>query len=237
MTGATMAKDSAAATAAGGAHIAGLIGPNAITRVAEVLPARIGSRATWDLFDRAGLVGHLRQPPQTLVDETEVRRLHGRLRSELGPEQAAEVARAAGRRAADHLLKNRIPRLAQRLMRALPATLAARLLLHAITRNAWTFVGSGHFEAVAPGGRRWLLRIRDNPLCRELHTPEPACDYCAATFERLFAVLVHHRCRVRETACEAAGDDHCEFELRVQAGDHSAPVRHQHGRRVPRSGG
>jgi divinyl protochlorophyllide a 8-vinyl-reductase len=197
------------------AHAAGLIGPNAITRVAEVLPTRIGSRATWDLFDRAGLVGHLRQPPADMVDETEVRRLHGQLRSELGPEQAAEVARAAGRRTADYLLAHRIPKLAQRLMRALPARLAARVLLHAIARNAWTFVGSGGFEAVSPGGRRWLLRIRDNPLCRDLHTEGPACDYYAATFERLFVVLVHRGSSVRETACEAAGDDRCEFELRA----------------------
>ncbi|WP_235823343.1 4-vinyl reductase [Azohydromonas sediminis] len=42
----------------------------------------------------------------------------------------------------------------------------------------------------------------------------PACDFYAATFERLFRALVHPRASVAETACEACGDDACRFEVR-----------------------
>jgi divinyl protochlorophyllide a 8-vinyl-reductase len=157
------------------------------------------------------LAHYLQVPPQTLVEEAEVRRLHGELRSQLGATVAAEVARAAGRRTADYLLAQRIPRPVQWLLRCLPAPLAARGLLAAITRHAWTFVGSGRFTAQA--GAPLRLHIRDNPLCRGLESSVPACDFYAATFERLFRVLVHRGARVREVACEARGDGECRFEI------------------------
>jgi divinyl protochlorophyllide a 8-vinyl-reductase len=160
----------------------GRIGPNAIIRVAEVLTARFGSNGTWALFEHAGLVRHLRQPPGQMVEEAEVRALHGALRERLGATAAREVAAAAGRATANYLLAHRIPKPVQRLLRVLPAPLAARVLLAAITRNAWT--------------------------------DTPACDFYAATFERLFQVLVHRRAAVREVACEACGDDACRFEIR-----------------------
>jgi divinyl protochlorophyllide a 8-vinyl-reductase len=101
------------------------------------------------------------------------------------------------------------------LLRRLPAALAARVLLAAIRRNAWTFVGSGRFNADA-GGLRGpvLLTVQDNPLCRGLRLAVPACDFYAATFGELFAALVHPDAVVREVACEAMGDPACRFEIR-----------------------
>jgi divinyl protochlorophyllide a 8-vinyl-reductase len=200
---------------AGGAGRQGLIGPNAITRVAEVLPPRVGSAATWALFDSVGLVHHLRQPPQHMVDEEEVRRLHGALREQLGWDRAGAVARDAGLRTADYLLAHRIPRPVQAVLKKLPARLAARVLLAAISRHAWTFAGSGRFQAHAPlrAGAPVVLRIQDNPLCRGVRAQAPACDYYAAVFQRLFQVLVHRASRVHEVACEACGDAECRFEI------------------------
>ena len=200
------------ADAAGRVDRQGRIGPNAILRVAEVLTARFGSSSTWALFEHAGLVRYLRQPPGQMVEEAEVRALHGALRECLGAAAARDVACAAGRATADYLLGHRIPKPVQRLLRVLPAPLAARVLLVAITRNAWTFAGSGAFRARA--GRPVQLTIHHNPLCQGLHTHTPACDYYAATFERLFQVLVHRRSVVREMACEACGDEACRFEIR-----------------------
>jgi divinyl protochlorophyllide a 8-vinyl-reductase len=192
----------------------GLIGPNAITRVAQVLPSWRGPAYAERLFERAGLLGYWHHPPEAMVHEDEVRALHAALREALPAGEAAAVSRAAGCATADYLLGHRIPRAVQRLLKVLPAGLAARVLVAAISRHAWTFAGSGTFSAPpARHGARVLLEIRHNPLCRGLHSAVPACDYYAATFERLFQVLVHRGSRVRETACEACGDDACRFEL------------------------
>lgn len=196
----------------GHAATAGRIGPNAIIRVAEVLPAFVGTAATRQLFDRAGLLAYLAHPPEDMVDETEVMRLHGALRESLGGAAATEVAFAAGSRTADYLLAHRIPKPVQTMLKALPAPLAARVLIGAITRHAWTFAGSGRFTARA--GRPVIFEIRDNPLCRGVHADAPVCHFYAATFERLFRVLVHRDARAVEVACEARGDDACRFELR-----------------------
>jgi divinyl protochlorophyllide a 8-vinyl-reductase len=190
----------------------GRIGPNAITRVAEVLPVFVGSRTTAQLFEAAGLADYLRHPPQDMVEEGEVSRLHTVLRARLGDDLAGQVARRAGLRTADYLLAHRIPKAVQALLKMLPAPLAARVLLAAIRRNAWTFSGSGVF--VAKAGQPCVLTIAGNPLCKGVSAAEPSCSFYAATFERLFRVLVHRDARVVETACEACGADACCFEVR-----------------------
>jgi divinyl protochlorophyllide a 8-vinyl-reductase len=147
-----------------------------------------------------------------MVDEAEVSRLHRVLRSELGERAAFAVARDAGLRTGDYLLGHRIPRPVQRLLKALPPALASRVLLSAIRKHAWTFAGSGTFSAQA--GQPVVLTIRNNPMCAGQRSDVPICDFYAATFERLFRVLVDPRTSVKEVTCEARGDDACRFELR-----------------------
>lgn len=195
-----------------GTAIAGRIGPNAITRVAEALgPARARP-----VFQHAGLAAYLEAPPQAMVDEREVIALHAALRSDLGEAEARRVAADAGRRTAAYLLAHRIPAPAQVLLKALPAGLAARALLQAIGGHAWTFAGSGQFVAQVTGDRARpvVLTIAHNPLCRGVHSAEPCCDYYLAVFEVLFRTLVHRDATVAETACEACGDPACTFEIR-----------------------
>ncbi|HRD95433.1 MAG TPA: bacteriochlorophyll 4-vinyl reductase [Rubrivivax sp.] len=190
----------------------GRIGPNAIIRVAEVLRASRGEDTAAALFSRAGMLPYLTQPPAAMVDENEVTRLHQVLRESLGNQQAQQVARQAGTRTAEYLLAHRIPRMAQAVLKRLPAVLAARALLAAIRGHAWTFAGSGMFCAEA--GHPVVLSIRCNPMCRGSRLAEPGCDFYAATFEHLFRVLVHPASQVLETHCEACGDAVCRFEVR-----------------------
>jgi divinyl protochlorophyllide a 8-vinyl-reductase len=193
----------------GGATAPGArIGPNAITRVAEALDR---DRAP-AVFATAGLAHYLRTPPEAMVDETEVVRLHGALRGVLGGPEARRITRRAGELTGDYLLAHRIPAVARGVLRALPAALAAPLLLAAVRRHAWTFAGSGRFTAAA--GRPVTLAIEGNPLARGAVSDEPLCDYYAATFQRLFRALVHPRAGVVETACEACGAPACRFEVR-----------------------
>jgi divinyl protochlorophyllide a 8-vinyl-reductase len=188
------------------------IGPNAITRVAEVMRERFGPGGADAVFSGAGIARYLDSPPERMVDEADVARLHRRLREALGIDEARRVGREAGLRTGDYLLAHRIPRPVQWLLRGLPAALAARVLLGAIARHAWTFAGSGRFRVLH--GRPLLLFIERNPLCRDVRAEQPLCDFYAATFERLFRVLVHRGSGVREVACESMGAPACVFEVR-----------------------
>ena len=84
--------------------LAGRIGPNAITRVSEVMLPRLGAAVTAGIFDRAGLSSYLADPPEQMVDEVEVSRLHCAMREALGAEQACDLAFEAGGRTGDYLL-------------------------------------------------------------------------------------------------------------------------------------
>ncbi|MFO1415135.1 MAG: bacteriochlorophyll 4-vinyl reductase [Burkholderiales bacterium] len=187
------------------------VGPNAITRVADALRAHGGEPVLRDVFAAAGLVHHLAAPPTAMVDEADVTALARAVRERLPPAVAQRVHRDAGTATGDYLLAHRIPRAAQVLLRALPARLAAPLLCRAIGAHAWTFVGSGRFRVER--GRRPVLVITGGPLARAGATPGPACDYFAATFERLFRALVHPQATATEVACEAAGAPACRFAI------------------------
>jgi divinyl protochlorophyllide a 8-vinyl-reductase len=177
----------------------------------EALCAELGSAPTAALFGRAGIEVYLRDPPQHMVDETQVTRLHAVLNAQLAPDQARRIGRDAGARTGTYLLENRIPRPVQRLLRILPAPLASRLLVAAIGRHAWTFAGTARFRA--HGARPVWFRLDACPLCRGAVASTPCCDFYAGCFERLFRALVAPTARVTETACAAAGAPACRFEV------------------------
>jgi divinyl protochlorophyllide a 8-vinyl-reductase len=163
------------------------------------------------VFIAAGQTHHLHHPPGAMVDEADVRALHRALHARLGPTRARAMAREAGRRTAAYLLRVRIPRFAQWVLKACPPWLASRLLARAIAANAWTFVGSGHFTA--HHRRPTRLVVTNCPLCRDQTATEPLCDFYTGTFERLYRELVSRHAHVTEIACCARGDAACVFEI------------------------
>jgi divinyl protochlorophyllide a 8-vinyl-reductase len=195
-----------AATLAGGTPLH-RVGPNAVLQVAAALTAQDGAPAAARLFAAAGLDAMWHAPPSDMIDQADAARLHQALRQHLEPAHAALVAADAGRRTADYLLANRIPKAAQLVLRALPAGLATRLLLQAISRNAWTFAGSG--QVTVQAGNPASITIAANPLATA------PCDWHIAVFQRLFRALVHSNCTVRETACCGDGAPACRFEIAI----------------------
>jgi len=188
------------------------IGPNSIIRVAEALAVCVGADETARLFEGAGLSHHLVTPPDSMVPAEDVTALHRVLRAELDPATMADVGRRAGEATGDYLLANRIPKPAQVVLKLLPPVPAARILIKAMGKHAWTFAGAGRFEGQA--GRPTCLVIEGGPI--QAAVPDagvPICGYYAATFERLFRVLVARKATVRETACQAAGAKACTFEV------------------------
>lgn len=196
--------------------IAGRIGPNAIIRMAEAIERHEGDGAARRMLEAAGLGAYVASRPDRMVDEREVIRLHRVVRTEYGAARADLLSRAAGLATGDYLLANRIPKPVQAVLKLLPARLAAHVLVAAIGKHAWTFCGSGRFEAAfAPvGSGRLRLAVIDGPLSRGVRSLTPVCTYYAATFERLFRELVHRRVTVEEIECQATGGAACVFEVR-----------------------
>lgn len=190
------------------------IGPNAILQVAAALRAAAGEEAARRVFAAAGLEAWLDHPPERMVPESAVAALHQALRAELDAAQARHVLQDAGVRTGDYVLAWRIPAPVRTLLRLLPPPLSGPLLLRAIERNAWTFVGSGTFSYRR--GRPCLLEIRDNPVVAGERAEQPVCHWHASVFERLFQALVNRRSQVREVECAAAGGEACRFELRYR---------------------
>jgi divinyl protochlorophyllide a 8-vinyl-reductase len=187
------------------------IGPNAIIRVGEALVAMQGRGVAADVFAAAGLSEALRDPPQTMVPEIQVTRLHGVMRGLLGIEAARRVGAEAGRRTAHYLLGHRVPRPLVLLLPRLPAWLSARVLLRAVSKHSWTFAGSAGFSAHA--ARPVEIGLAGCAICRGAHEPGPLCDYYGETLAGLFRALVSRDCLAVQTSCAAAGASACRFEL------------------------
>lgn len=189
------------------------IGPNAITQVAAALCAAAPETTVRRVFRAAGLIHWFEEPPTEMVPESAVAALHQELRKQLPRDQAERILTDAGIRTGYYVLKRRIPGFARLILRLLPPVLAGPLLLRAIERNAWTFIGSGSFT-VNRADKKCILEVRENPVVAGEQADSPICHWHAEVFATLFKELVWKSSSVTEISCCAAGDDACRFELR-----------------------
>lgn len=193
------------------APVAARIGPNAVIQMARAIEAFDGRQALARVFDRAGLQPYLTRMPEQMIPESEVSALQASLRAIAGDHHAGHIAWTAGHHTANYILAHRIPAPAQALLRLLPPSLAAPVLVKAIARHAWTFTGSGRFTS--SGTRPLVLSVENCPLCRGTHATSPRCGFYAATFERLFASLVSGTATATEIECQAMGATACRFRI------------------------
>ena len=191
-----------------GGHIAARIGPNAVLQLAPAMDRYAGEAARRALFAPLGF--DPLPDAEAMIDERPVAALHRALRRD-HPETAERIASAAGTATAEYILAHRIPRAAQSVLRALPASLAAPLLTRAILAHGWTFCGSGQLSA--EGRDPVMFTLENNPIPQVGESAMPVCHWHAACFERLFTRLVYPRSRVIETACCATGAPACRFSV------------------------
>lgn len=189
-----------AATAGQGARI----GPNAILQTLAILDAHEGRAVRDRIMARAAVP---LPSGAEMIPESHAAALHRAVHLDL-PDRGGAVLRLSGLATGDYILRHRIPRLAQVLIRALPKPLAVRVLTAAIARHAWTFAGSGGFRA--QHGTPLVFDVTDNPLRDPDGHP---CLWHAAVFERLFQRLVWPNAAVQEVTCIAQGGHLCRFEI------------------------
>lgn len=185
------------------------IGPNAVLQLIPIIDAQLGLAQRRVLMADAGIA--TLPDGSGMIDERPVARLHQALRAR-HPETAATLARCAGTATGGYILAHRMPKLVQRVLRALPPARSAKLLAKAIAKHAWTFAGSGQFHIASFDPLVFV--IRDNPVVRGEQAEAPVCHWHAAVFQHLFRELVAQDYVVTETECAAKGGNVCRFELR-----------------------
>ncbi|QDH33058.1 bacteriochlorophyll 4-vinyl reductase [Porphyrobacter sp. YT40] len=182
-----------------------LIGPNAVLQAVAVMEERLGHVETSAILADAQIV---RLPSgEHMIPEIEALRLHRWLALH-DPMGAFVIAEESGARTADYIIANRIPRAAVWLLKRLPAMLAAPLLMAAIRKHAWTFVGAGSFAAAGA----WRFTIDRTGADDPIPPPDSLFGWYAAVFTRLYRVLVAPDC-----ACEIDSDETAQGPSRSYA--------------------
>ncbi|MCR9180755.1 MAG: bacteriochlorophyll 4-vinyl reductase [Erythrobacteraceae bacterium] len=171
----------------GGAHAAALIGPNAVLQTVAAMEEHLGRAETLAILADAQID---RLPSgESMIPELHALRLHRWLALH-DPLGSFTIADEAGSRTADYIIANRIPKAAARLLRHLPASLAAPLLMAAIRKHAWTFIGAGAFT---PHGA-WRFSIDRTCADDPVQPPDSLFHWYAAVFTRLYRCLVASDC-------------------------------------------
>ncbi len=177
----------------------GLIGPNSVIQLQKASIELLGEKQARQVFLNAKLPELFDTLPTSMIDEAVPKQLFETLYQMLPYAMARRVALRAGELTAEYIIANRIPAAVKICLKFLPPSLSAALLLTAIQRNAWTFVGSGRFQYEA--SPYCLISIADNPLSM------PACAWHVAVFQRLFSRLVCSESRVKQlNSCAAIPD-------------------------------
>lgn len=183
----------------------GRIGPNAVTQIGDALERRVGLAIGAQVYRAAGLLDYWIDPPTTMIPEAAPARLVEALFATLPQAQARAMLAEAGRETADYVIANRIPAIARKAFALSPSWLAARLLLKAIAKHAWTFAGSGAVTTTVGAPHR--IEIADNPFA----TPDGL--WHSEVFERMFRVLVSRGAVVRYRPRFERGGRICRFEI------------------------
>ena len=189
-----------------------VIGPNAVTQLLSALRHDAEPDLVQRVLATAEVTNWADWPPAHMIDERPVAAFHRATRLLLGAERSDRVLADAGRRTADYILANRIPRAARHVLKALPARMSAHILARAIAAHAWTFAGSGRFACTGVDGLSF--EIWGNPLCSGEDSSTPLCVWHAAVFKRLYQTLVSPKAIAVETHCLARGDACCRFAVR-----------------------
>ncbi len=197
----TVTADATAAPFAGTA----CVGPNAVTQLRDAIQRRCGAKTRHHFFRVAGCEKWENIALDRMIPETIPGALFSSLHLFFRADVADDLAAEAGLGTADYVMANRIPKPARLLLGLLPAPLAARLLLKAIEKHAWTFAGSGRCRVIP--GRPAVIKIADNPL------KMPGCVWHVAVFRRLFQTFVSPAAAVQQGHTLQDGTHICRFEI------------------------
>jgi len=161
---------------------------------AEALLSRIG---------QGHFIGNL---PTDMTDESKFHALVTALDTEIGAKKTEAILEESGRRTAEYLLRVRIPGLFQKFLKLLPAGPAFSLLFFAISKNAWTFAGSGEFAYTT--GKNPVITLK------VIHPSRPSVgSFFLGTFTHLVHALVNTKAAITPTIQPSASSLNCTYRV------------------------
>jgi len=141
-----------------------------------------------------------------MTDESIFHSLVTTLDAEIGAGKTASILEESGQRTAEYLLRVRIPGLFQKILKLLPAGPAFSLLFFAISKNAWTFAGSGEFTYTT--GKNPVITVK------VIHPSRPSVgSFFLGTFTHLIHELVNTQATITPTIQPAASSLICTYRV------------------------
>jgi len=184
------------------------IGPNSIIQTVAALDARYGTGKTDQILDRIGQASLRANLPKEMVEEEKFHTLCKSLENELGAKELEKILEDSGMRTAAYLLKVRIPGFFQAICKPLPAGLAFKLLFFAISKNAWTFAGSGEFSYTKAKSPTITVKVTASSV--------PTVGYFyLGTFTKLLRELVNPEATVEPVIRRKGSSIVCTYSCRI----------------------
>lgn len=184
------------------------IGPNSIIQTVAALDARYGTGKTDQILDRIGQASLRANLPKEMVEEEKFHTLCKSLENELGAKELEKILEDSGMRTAAYLLKVRIPGFFQAICKPLPAGLAFKLLFFAISKNAWTFAGSGEFSYTRTKSPTITVKVTASSV--------PTVGYFyLGTFTKLLRELVNPEATVEPVIRRKGSSIVCTYSCRI----------------------
>ena len=184
------------------------IGPNSIIQTVAALETTYGKAKSENMLRKIGqgyLVGNL---PKEMVEEAKFHTLVGALQKEIGETATASILKDSGERTARYLLRVRIPGIFQKIVKLLPARPAFKLLFFAISKNAWTFAGSGEFSYTMNRPPEITVKVT-------FPTQPVTGNFYLGTFTALLQELVNPKALVKADIRKENGYINCHYRCEI----------------------
>jgi divinyl protochlorophyllide a 8-vinyl-reductase len=184
------------------------IGPNSIIQTVTALEATYGKKKSEAMLRKIGqgyLVGNL---PKEMVEEAKFHSLVLALQKEIGDTATSAILKESGERTARYLLKVRIPGIFQKFLKLLPPRLAFKLFLFAISKNAWTFAGSGEFSYTMNRPPEIMVKVT-------FPTHQVVGNFYLGTFTALLQELVNPTTKIKPDIRKENGNIRCHYRCEI----------------------
>ncbi|NTW83069.1 MAG: bacteriochlorophyll 4-vinyl reductase [Chlorobiaceae bacterium] len=184
------------------------IGPNSIIQTVTALETRFGKTEAEAILKRCGQGHWIGNLPSEMTEESKFHALVGALDNEIGENKTASILEESGRRTAAYLLRVRIPGFFQKILKPLPPGIAFKLLLFAISKNAWTFAGSGEFSYTS--GKKPVITVKVTYPGRPV-----VGNFYLGTFEALLEELVNPKTTIKASIKKESGSILCTYTCTI----------------------